>query len=76
LSLRDTKQGKKLFFGFEIALLTFTVYLASALYTAAIPDIIETFRVSRVPALLGLTLYVFAYGIGPRAFFLPPLSTR
>ena len=56
---------KKVWVTFEICLLTFSVYIGSAIYSAGILDVSETFGVSRVAATLGLTLFVLGYGIGP-----------
>ncbi|KAK0509370.1 hypothetical protein JMJ35_007764 [Cladonia borealis] len=56
---------KKVFVTFEICLLTFSVYIGSAIYTAGIEDVIQTFGVSQVKATLGLTLFVAGYGLGP-----------
>ncbi len=50
---------------FEICLLTFSVYIGSAIYSAGIQDVIQTFGVSQVKATLGLTLFVAGYGLGP-----------
>ena len=50
---------------FEICLLTFSVYIGSAIYTPGIPTIIKDFHISGVAATLGLTLYVAGYGLGP-----------
>ncbi|KIX07376.1 uncharacterized protein Z518_02029 [Rhinocladiella mackenziei CBS 650.93] len=63
---------KKGWLSFLILLYTFTVYLGSSLYVAAIPDLTEIFNVSQVGASLGLSLYVFGYGVGPLLF--SPLS--
>ena len=63
---------KKIWVTFEICLLTFSVYIGSAIYSAGILDVSETFGVSRVAATLGLTLFVVGYGVGP--MFLAPLS--
>jgi hypothetical protein len=43
---------------FSISLLTFSVYIGSAIYTPAIPGLMEAFDVSLAKATLGLTLYV------------------
>ncbi|KAG9025036.1 hypothetical protein FRB95_010609 [Tulasnella sp. JGI-2019a] len=51
-----------------ICLLTFSIYMGSAIYTASIPYLLEKFHISIVVATLGLTLYVLAYGIGPMLF--------
>lgn len=53
-------------------LLTFSVYIGSAIYTPSIPGVMERFNVSQTKAILGLALYVLGYGIGP--MFLSPLS--
>lgn len=57
---------------FEICLLTFSVYIGSAIYTADILDVTREFGVSTVAATLGLTLFVAGYGIGPMIW--SPLS--
>jgi DHA1 family multidrug resistance protein-like MFS transporter len=57
--------GKKVWVTFEICLLTFSVYIGSAIYTAGIEDVSAVFGVSRVAATLGLTLFVVGYGVGP-----------
>ena len=62
---RNWSYGKKIFVTFQICLLTTSVYIGSAIYTAGIPDIIEKFHVSEVKALLGLTLFVLGYALGP-----------
>ncbi|GAA6031785.1 hypothetical protein JCM8097_001989 [Rhodosporidiobolus ruineniae] len=56
---------KKCFVGGLISLLTFAVYVGSAVYTSSIPGIMQQFNVSQVTATSGLTLFVAAYGIGP-----------
>ncbi|KAM0746368.1 putative caffeine resistance protein [Meredithblackwellia eburnea MCA 4105] len=65
---RNWSQGKRLFVAGEIMLLTFSVYIGSAIYTSAIPSIEETFHVSGVVATLGLSLFVLFYGFGPMLF--------
>ncbi|KAI0265292.1 putative caffeine resistance protein 5 [Gloeopeniophorella convolvens] len=57
--------AKKTWVMFQLCLLTFTVYLGSAIYTAGISEITEHFHVSRVAATLGLSLFIVGYGIGP-----------
>ncbi|KAJ8607712.1 hypothetical protein MRB53_040100 [Persea americana] len=49
-----------------------SVYIGSAIYTAGLTDVTEKFHVSEVAALLGLTLFVAGYGLGPMIF--APLS--
>lgn len=56
---------KRVFVGFLIALLTFSVYVGSAIYTSSIPGVMQHFGVSQVVATLGLSVFVFAYGLGP-----------
>ncbi|KAJ4515578.1 GTPase-activating protein [Exophiala dermatitidis] len=62
---RNWGRIKKFWVTFEICLLTFSVYVGSAIYTAGILDISKTFGVSEVAATLGLTLFVLGYAIGP-----------
>ena len=69
---RNWSAFKKGFVAFSISLLTFSVYIGSAIYTTSEVGIMEEFGVSEVKAALGLTLYVLAYGIGP--MFLTPLQ--
>ncbi|KAI9814407.1 MAG: hypothetical protein M1827_003263 [Pycnora praestabilis] len=57
--------GKKFFVTFEICLLTFSVYIGSAIYTAGLQGIVLEFGVSDTKAILGLTLFVAGYGLGP-----------
>ncbi|KAF7562648.1 hypothetical protein G7046_g1480 [Stylonectria norvegica] len=61
--------------GFIAAVLftyTFAAYIGSSLYTAAVPAIRERYGASETVANLGLSLYVWGYGIGPLLF--SPLS--
>ncbi|KAJ6568410.1 major facilitator superfamily domain-containing protein [Mycena vulgaris] len=69
---RNWSFRKRAFVAACISLLTFSVYIGSAIYTSSIPGLIEEFHVSLTMATLGLTLYVLAYGIGP--MFLTPLQ--
>ncbi|KZF26428.1 putative caffeine resistance protein 5 [Xylona heveae TC161] len=62
---QNWSSGKKAFISFQICLLTFSVYIGSAIYSAGIEDVMRDFRVSQVAATLGLTLFVLGYGIGP-----------
>lgn len=54
-----------MFVTFEICLLTFSVYIGSAIYTAGELNLMNEFKIGQVPATLGLTLYVAGYGLGP-----------
>ncbi|KAF9528559.1 major facilitator superfamily domain-containing protein [Crepidotus variabilis] len=69
---RNWSFRKRAFVVFAISLLTFSIYIGSAIYTSSIPSLMETFDVPQVMGSLGLTLYVMAYGIGP--MFLSPLQ--
>ncbi|KAI8936510.1 hypothetical protein NX059_006915 [Plenodomus lindquistii] len=62
---QNWSRGKKYFVTAEIVLLTFSVYIGSAIYTAGLQDVMLQFGVAQVPATLGLTLYVAGYGLGP-----------
>ncbi|KAL1745321.1 major facilitator superfamily domain-containing protein [Schizophyllum fasciatum] len=57
--------AKKSFVTFELCLLTFAVYVGSSIYTPGIQDFTQHFRTNLTVATLGLTLFVFGYGIGP-----------
>ncbi|GAA5840689.1 hypothetical protein JCM11251_004182 [Rhodosporidiobolus azoricus] len=63
---------KKCFVGFQIALYTFSIYVAAAIYTPAIPEVSSELGVSLVVSTLGLSLFVFGYGLGP--MLLSPLQ--
>ena len=56
--------GKKAWVMFQTCLLTFTIYVGSAIYTAGIPSISAEFHVSTVAATVGLTVFVAGYGLG------------
>ncbi len=55
-----------------ISLYTFAVYMGSAIYTPSAEGVMHDFDVSLQLALLGLSMYVLAYGLGPLLF--APLS--
>ncbi|KAJ5118768.1 hypothetical protein N7448_010476 [Penicillium atrosanguineum] len=63
---------KKAFVSGLIWLLTFSIYVGSSIYTPGITGVTEQFNVSSVAALLGLTLFVLGYGLGPMVW--SPLS--
>jgi len=50
--------AKRAFTTFCISFLTFSVYIGSAIYTPAIPGLMEAYDISLTKATLGLTLYV------------------
>lgn len=64
---RNWSSRKRIFIGFLISLLTFGIYIGSAIYTASIPGLMQEFGINQVGATSGLTLFVAAYGIGPSA---------
>jgi DHA1 family multidrug resistance protein-like MFS transporter len=63
---------KRGFVALSISLLTFSVYIGSAIYTSSEIGLTHEFNISLTKATLGLTLYVMAYGIGP--MLLTPLQ--
>ncbi|KAJ3528910.1 hypothetical protein NM688_g7929 [Phlebia brevispora] len=63
---------KRCFVTFDICVITFAIYIGSALFAPGIPDMAEKFGISQVAATLGLTMFVIGYGVGP--MFLSPLS--
>jgi MFS transporter, DHA1 family, multidrug resistance protein len=65
----------KFFVTFELCLLTVSVYIGSAIYTAGIPDIMESFQVSQVEATLGLTIFVIGYALGKSIYNLMPAAS-
>ena len=58
-------QWKKLLTTFLLCLMTFAIYIGSAIITPGIPDIAYDYGVSEVAATLSLTMFVIGYGIGP-----------
>jgi MFS transporter, DHA1 family, multidrug resistance protein len=62
---------KKFFVTFQICFLTLSVYIGSAIYTAGLEGVMEQFHVSQVAALLGLTLFVLGYALGPMILVQP-----
>jgi len=59
---------KRYFVGVLIGALTFSIYVASAIYTSSIPGIMQEYGVGEVAGVAGLSLYVAGYGISPSAF--------
>jgi DHA1 family multidrug resistance protein-like MFS transporter len=64
--------NKKLWISLLLLVYTVSAYIGSSLYTASVTDITHIYGVSETVALLGLSLYVLGYGIGPLLF--APLS--
>lgn len=58
----------KILFIFEIGILTAFVYMASAIYTPGVDEIMEKMNINQTLATLPLTMFVFGYGIGPMVF--------
>lgn len=48
-----------------ICLLTFSIYIGSAIYSPGYPSITREFGISQVAASLGLSLFVMGYAVGP-----------
>lgn len=69
---RNWSLSKKCFVTFQICLLTFSIYIGSAIYSSGLQGVSEHFHVSQTVAILGLTLYVIGYGCGPMIW--APLS--
>lgn len=63
---------KKYFVTGLICFLTFSVYIGSGIYIAGEQGIEQQFHVSTTVVTLGLTLFVFGYGVGP--MFLVPFA--
>ncbi|KAL6450057.1 CYHR Cycloheximide resistance protein [Candida maltosa Xu316] len=56
----------------QIGFLTVSVYMASAIYTPGVDQIMDQFNINSTVATLPLTMFVIGYGIGP--LFWSPLS--
>lgn len=61
---------KKFFVTSQICLLTVSIYSGSSIYAPAIESVAQTFGVSIVAAVLGLTLFVLGYGLGSWSYSL------
>lgn len=57
-----------------VALCAFTIALASSAYSGGLVEIITAFHVSKEVSILGVSLYVIGFAIGPLAW--APLSER
>ncbi|TKY85939.1 hypothetical protein EX895_004764 [Sporisorium graminicola] len=62
-------KGRKAFVTAMLCLLTFSVYMGSAIYTPGVELFASYFGIGTVPATLGLTLFVLGYGLGPMIGF-------
>ncbi|KAJ5716817.1 hypothetical protein N7488_002463 [Penicillium malachiteum] len=63
---------KKWFITFLVSFITLAVALVSSAYSGGISQIVEHFRVSEEVAILGVSLFVLGFAIGP--LFWAPLS--
>lgn len=59
---------QKVVFAFQIAFLTVSVYMGSAIYTPGVDVLMTDLNISRVKATLPLTFFVIGYGLGPMVF--------
>ncbi|GAA5851515.1 hypothetical protein JCM8547_001120 [Rhodosporidiobolus lusitaniae] len=59
---------KRLIVAAQISFLTTCVYIGSSIYTPSEQGIAMQYGVSQTVAILGLTLFVLGYGIGPMLF--------
>ncbi|OAA68561.1 Major facilitator superfamily domain, general substrate transporter [Niveomyces insectorum RCEF 264] len=64
--------GKKIWVSVLLAAYSFAAYLGSSIYTPSTAGIEQHFSVSETVASLGLSLFVFGYGVAPLVF--SPLS--
>ncbi|CAG8423352.1 unnamed protein product, partial [Penicillium salamii] len=60
---QNWSSGKKLLVSSLVWLLNFSIYIGSAIYSPAIPQVAMEFGVGNVASTLGLTLFVLGYGI-------------
>jgi DHA1 family multidrug resistance protein-like MFS transporter len=69
---QNWSRGKRALIVILMCLYTWVVYAGAAIYSASVPGVMEHFTVNYTEAVLPLSLYVLAYGVGPLA--LAPLS--
>ncbi|KAJ3950466.1 GTPase-activating protein [Colletotrichum fioriniae] len=69
---RNWSVMKKAIVSFHICLLVIAVYAGASIYTVGTHGVRQQFGVSEVVALLGLTVFVLGYGLGPMVW--SPLS--
>ncbi|ODV91689.1 hypothetical protein CANCADRAFT_14557, partial [Tortispora caseinolytica NRRL Y-17796] len=65
-------KARKVYVSIMIFYQTAAVYIGSSVYAASIPQIMEVYDVSSTKALLGLSLFVLGYGVGP--LFISPFA--
>ncbi|SJX66255.1 probable FLR1-Putative H+ antiporter involved in multidrug resistance [Sporisorium reilianum f. sp. reilianum] len=66
---QNWSRARKTFVTGLLCLLTFSVYMGSAIYTPGVELLAQWFGVGTVTATLGLTLFVLGYGLGPMIGF-------
>lgn len=64
--------GRKIFVLSCLMLITVSVYAGSSIFTPGLEEAMMTWQVGRVPATLGLSLFVIGYAVGP--LVLSPLT--
>jgi hypothetical protein len=62
---QNYSRGRKALVSFLIVLMTFAAYTGSALYTPSIPGVEHDLSVSSTIAILGLSLFILGYSVGP-----------
>lgn len=79
MTLTNVSRGQ-IFVTLNICVLTFSIYIGSAIYTSGLSFIVPEFNTSSTVATLGLTLYVIGYGVGPMIWvslrITEPMSTQ
>jgi hypothetical protein len=74
---QNYSRGRKALVSFLIVLMTFAAYTGSALYTPSIPGVEHDLGVSSTIAILGLSLFILGYSVGPiLASCAPKLASR
>lgn len=66
--------GYKAYVSILLFIMTMSVYMGSSIVSPGIPDLAQQFGVSETVAILAMSLFVWAYGIGP--CFLSPNQRR
>lgn len=66
---QNWRMPRKAFVTALLCLLTVSVYMGSAIYTPGVELFASWFGIGVVPATLGLSLFVFGYGLGPMIGF-------
>lgn len=69
---QNWKLWRKILATIMISLTTTSLYMGAAIYTPAIPEVIEQMHTTETRAALGLTLFVWGYGLG--SLWFSPMS--